>query len=65
MSVMAIEGVVDHGLIRLATDTSLPDGTRVYVIVPDGVSAGPARVSSPHLARREDAADFTMKVAGP
>ena len=65
MSVMAIEGVVDHGMIRLATDTILPDGTRVYAIVPDTLSAVPARLSSPHLARREDAADFTMKIAGP
>ena len=65
MSVMAIEGVVDHGLIRLASNAVLPDGTRVYVIVPDGVPSGQARLSTPHLARREDAADFTMKVVEP
>ena len=63
MSAIAIEGVVDHGLIRLTSHVALPDGTRVYVIVPSAVPAAAARISSPRLARPEDAADFSMEVS--
>ena len=35
MSIVTLEGVVDHGRIRLKGDFRLPDRTKVYVIVPD------------------------------
>jgi len=62
MSVIAVEGVIEHGVVRLTNDAALPEGTRVYVIVPDDVPARAARVLSPRLLRREDSADFAMTV---
>jgi hypothetical protein len=35
VSIVTIEGVVEHGQIRLKNDVHLPDNTQVYVIVPD------------------------------
>ena len=34
MNVVTIEGVVEHGQIRLNSDIQLPDNTKVYVVVP-------------------------------
>lgn len=62
MSVIAIEGVIDHGVVRLTSDAALPEGTRVYVIVPDAMLVRAAHLPSPRLARREDAADFAMSI---
>ena len=63
MSIIAIEGVIDQGVVRLTSDAAaLPEGTRVYVIVPDAVPSRAAHVPSPRLARREDAADFGMTI---
>lgn len=62
MGVMALEGIVDHGIIRLTSDVHLPDNTKVYVIVP-GIHVGRvARVFSPHLAHPEQAEDFRMEM---
>ena len=36
MSVFTIEGIVNHGQIKLNGDVRLPDNTKVYVVVPDG-----------------------------
>ena len=33
MSIITIEGVVDHGEIRLKSNVRLPENTKVYVIV--------------------------------
>lgn len=34
MGIIAVEGVVEKGQVRLDTDLNVPDHTRVYVIVP-------------------------------
>ena len=44
MSVLALEAIVDHGLIRLPPDVKLPDRTRVYVIVPANLTQKKARL---------------------
>jgi hypothetical protein len=60
MNVMTIEGVVDHGQIRLKIDVPLPEGALVYVIIP-GMQVEPAvHVFSPRLAHPEQAADFKL-----
>jgi hypothetical protein len=61
----AMEGIVQNGRIRLREDISLPENTRVVVII-DGF-AGPGAVPlpavrSPRLARPEQAPDFRKQV---
>ena len=63
MSVLALEAIVDHGLIRLPPDVKLPDRTRVYVIVPANLTQKKARIVSPRLTHAEQARDFMMEVS--
>ena len=66
MSLMALEGVVENGRIRLRGDVVLPDRTTVYVVVPDvaaGQPAGrPAHIFSPRLADPRRAAGLVKQV---
>jgi len=61
MPMTAMEGIVENGRIRLREDVSLPENTRVFVIIDGPVSPravhSPA-VRSPRLARPEQAPDF-------
>jgi hypothetical protein len=59
MRIVAFEGVVEQGQIKLKTDIHLPDNTKVYVIVPDMKFA---EIHSPSLLHPEQAVDFKMKV---
>lgn len=62
MSVVTYEGVIEHGQVRLKTQVCLPEGARVYVIVPD-VQAEPAgRIVSPRLLHPEQVDDFVMQI---
>jgi hypothetical protein len=57
------EGVVEKGQIKLESDVRLPDGTKVYVVVPGiEVEEKQMHLRSPHLAHPEQAADFAMEV---
>jgi hypothetical protein len=40
MSISAFEGSVENGLIRLRDDVTLPEHTKVYVVIP-GVEVAP------------------------
>jgi hypothetical protein len=62
MSILTLEGIVDHGQIRLPANVRLPENARVYVIVPEVHVEGVARLASPRLAHAEDAADFAMEI---
>jgi hypothetical protein len=64
MSIRTYEGVVEKGKIRLKSDVKLPENVRVYVIVPDVQTQEnkPARIHTPRLTHRKQAADFKMKV---
>lgn len=62
MSVITIEGIVEHGQIRLKTDVRLPEGTKVYVVVPDIQIEQVAHIFSPRLAHPEQVVDFKMEV---
>ena len=66
MGAQTFEGVVEHGQIRLHSEGRIPEGAKVYVIVP-GMEAEPERahLRSPRLARKEQAADFEMEVTQP
>jgi hypothetical protein len=60
--IVTIEGVVEHGQIRLKNDVHLPDNTKVYVVVPDMQVQQTAYILSPRLAHPEQAADFKLEV---
>ena len=62
MGIVTLEGVVEHGQIRLRDDIRLPDKTKVYVIVPDIQIKRGAHIVSPRLAHPEQAVDFEMEV---
>jgi hypothetical protein len=60
---MFLEGVVERGQIKLNSDVLLPDGTKVYIVIPDiEVKEAGAHLHSPRLAHPEQAADFEMEV---
>lgn len=63
MSATTFEGVVEQGRIRLESEVRLPEGTKVYVVVP-GVEIETKRVHlySPRLAHPEQAADFELEI---
>jgi hypothetical protein len=63
MQVTAYEGVIENGQVRLFADVSLPDNTRVYVIVPGVEPPKTVYVYRPRLARPEQAVDFIKEVA--
>ncbi len=62
MSITAVEGVVDHGVVRPTEPLTVSDGTKVFIIVPGTDNARPV-IESPRLLRPEQADDFRMKVS--
>jgi len=62
VSIVTLEGIVEHGQIRLKSDVHLPDNTKVYIVVPGMQVEEIAYVVSPRLAHREQAADFKLEV---
>lgn len=65
MSIATYEGVVEKGKIRLKAGVKLPDNIKVFVIVPDAQAPKKktARILTPRLVNRKQAADFKMKVS--
>ena len=62
MAIQTLEGIVENGRIRLEDDVTLPEHTKVYVIIPEFKSGRPVRIMSPRLAHPEQAADFVLQV---
>jgi hypothetical protein len=62
MSVVALEGIVDGGVVRPRQPITLANGTRVYIIVPEAEAQQP-RIESPRLVHPEQQADFGMEVS--
>ena len=62
MSVVTLEGIVEHNQIRLTGNVRLPDNTKVYVVVPGVQVEQVAHIFSPRLAHPEQVADFKMEV---
>jgi predicted DNA-binding antitoxin AbrB/MazE fold protein len=61
-----VDAIFSQGAFRPVEPLALPEGTRVHLSVEDETSPGPqqrvAKILSPKLAHREDAADFVMEV---
>ena len=62
MAILTIEGIVENSEIRLSGNVTLPEHTKVYVVIPDATTAPQAHVYSPRLARPEQAADFAKQI---
>jgi predicted DNA-binding antitoxin AbrB/MazE fold protein len=63
MSATTFEGIVEKGRIKIDSDVNLPEGTKVFVVVPDiEMEKREIRLNSPRLAHPEQAADFEMEV---
>lgn len=62
MGVLTIEGIVDHGQIKLISDVQLPEQMKVYVVVPDMKIESSAHLFSPRLKDPGQADDFRMEV---
>ena len=62
MTISTFEGIIKNGQIRLRNNVTLPENSRVYIIIPDFEATPKARVSSPRLVHPEQAADFAKKI---
>jgi hypothetical protein len=62
MLVTAIEGVVENGSIRLREAVSLPENTKVYVIVAEQYQTPSAHVRTPRLANPKQFGDFRKQI---
>jgi predicted DNA-binding antitoxin AbrB/MazE fold protein len=64
--VRQVDAIFSQGAFRPLEPVALPEGTRVHLSVDDETSAKPAsavaKIRTPRLAHREDAADFVMKI---
>lgn len=62
MAISTLEGIVENGQIRLRDDVTLPENTKVYVVIP-GLGALPnAYIRSPRLVHPEQVDDFAKQV---
>ncbi len=62
MSIMTIEGIVEEGQIRLKDNVSLPDKTKVYVVVPEFPIQQKPYFFSPRLAHPEQIHEIKMEL---
>ncbi|HEV7374703.1 MAG TPA: antitoxin AF2212-like protein [Pyrinomonadaceae bacterium] len=62
MGVLTIEGIIDNGQIKLASDVKLPERTKVFVIVPDMQIEQIVHHFSPRLKNSDQAAEFEMEI---
>jgi hypothetical protein len=62
MPILTLEGIVENGQIRLRDPVTLPEHTKVYVVVPEMETIPQAHVYSPRLVHPERAADFVKQV---
>ena len=67
MKITTYEGVIENGQIKFSEEVDLPEHAKVYVVV-TGVADNPnprlkIQMSSPRLARPDDAAFFTKEVS--
>ncbi len=61
MAISTFEGIVENGQIRLRDNVTLPENTKVYVVIPDFEAVPQAHVYSPRLVHPEQAADFAKQ----
>ena len=62
MAISTFEGIVENGQIRLRHNVTLPENTKVYVVIPDFETVPQARIYSPRLVHPEQATDFAKQI---
>ena len=62
MPILTLEGIVENGQIRLRDQVTLPEHTKVYVVIPEVETVPQAHVHSPRLVHPEQAEDFAKQV---
>jgi len=62
VTVPTFEGIVENGQIRLRDEVTLPEKTKVFVVIPGFEAAAKAHVYAPRLVHPEQAADFAKEV---
>ena len=62
MSVFAVEGIVENGVIRIKDPIQIPEHTKVFVIVPGIELKSASRIMSPRLAHPDQNKDFKITV---
>jgi hypothetical protein len=62
MHIDTLEGIVKNGQVQFLGQGTLPENTKVYVIVQKPDPAGVARIRSPRLAHPEQADEFRKQV---
>ena len=62
MSIASFEGIVKNGAIQLRDNVTLPEKTRVYVVIPDFEAGPQAHVYSPRLVHPGQASDFAKQI---
>ena len=62
MAMLTVEGVFENGRIRLRDKVTLPEHTKVYVVIPDIEPTPLSRTYSPRLVHPEQAHDFVKQV---
>lgn len=65
MSVVTYEAIVENGILRLLESVTLPEKTKVYVVVPASGETIPKHIRTPRLKNREQNADFMMEDTHP
>jgi hypothetical protein len=63
MTNIVLEGVIEHGELKLTAPVPLPDHTKVSVVISDLRHEPSARLVSPRLAHPEQVADFQMEIS--
>lgn len=63
MKATAYHAIIENGQVKLIDAVSLPEHSRVNIVVPDASGAAVLRVGSPKLADPERARDFRMEVS--
>ena len=62
MAVSILEGVVEKGQIRLRNNVTLPENTKVYIVIPGFEDVSRAHIYSPRLVQPEKAVDFAKEI---
>jgi hypothetical protein len=62
MAILTFEGIVENGQIRLRDNVTLPEHTKVYVVIPDIETIPQAHIYSPRLVHPEQATDFAKQI---
>lgn len=62
MQVVAYEGIIENGQVRLNTDVRLPENAKVYILIPNNEEQRIVHIYSPRLVHPEQATTFKKEI---